>query len=285
MPEDRRSKSPRRKGRSSGTRSQGPPSRGRHRPVPGSGYPTGFKDAGQTAATPGSDPFLDLPEAMEWPIPPVVASRFGLPVRFHALWKDEPLDSTFVTNLRPTELWEALFATLWRLAKQKDQSWTKRIEYEIDYRLFKASRNPEYLIAELLSLKRVPTGRPRGSGGIARLGNSLPMLHKLLSSEIRRGRTRERECSPMTMTALEEWWEEHRDIDNFPIRDFPKAKIQRELAYKRPPPPTEIADIVLAEAFGVSAHSVRAYLKKALRRIPENIKAKLGLSHRFRKAR
>ncbi len=283
MPENRRNKSPRPKRRSSDRRSQGPQSRGRRRPVSGSSYPTGFKDAGQTAATPEPDPFLDVPEATEWSIPPVVASRFGLPVRFPALWNDEPLDRTFVTNLRPTELWEAVFATLWRLAKQKDPSWTKRIEYEIDYRLFKASRNPEHLIAELLSFKRVPTGRPRGAGGIARLGNGLPMRHKLLTSEIRRGRTRERGYTPMTMTALEDWWEEHRDIDHFPIRDFPKAKIQLELAYTRPP--TEIADIVLAEAFGVSPHSVRAYLKKALRRIPEDIKAMLGLSHRARKAR
>ena len=42
---------------------------------------------------------------------------------------------------------------------------------------------------------------------------------------------------------------------------------------------------MLAEAFGVSPHSVRAFLKKALRRIPEDIKAMVGLSRRFRKVR
>jgi len=258
--------------------------RGRHRLASTSGAPTGSEETGQPAAPPDPDSHWELPrEPTEWPIPPVVASRFGLPVRFPALWKDEPLDRNFLYNLRPAELWEALSATLWRLAKQKDPNWTMRIGDEIDYRLFKAGKNPEELMSELLSFKRVPTGRPRGSGGIARLGNGLPMRHQLLSGLIREGRTGKREYTPRTMAALEEWWEENRDNDNFPIRAFPKATIQRELASRKPP--TEMADIVLAEAFGVSEYSVRAYLKKALRRIPKSIKAKLGLSRRLPKTR
>jgi len=176
-----------------------------------------------------------------------------------------------------------LFATLWRLAKQKDPKWTKRMEYEIDYRLFKAKKNTEGLAEDLLALKRVPTGRPPGSGGIARLGNSLPQLRDRLLFAIGQNRTRERSYMPIAMASLEDWWEEWRDVKDFPIRHFPKAEIQRELDAKKPP--ADVADVLLAHAFGVSPDSVRAHLKKALRRIPAEIKALLGLSHRPQKSR
>ena len=85
------------------------------------------------------------------------------------------------------------------------------------------------------------------------------------------------------MTALEDWWKEWRDVEDFPVRYFPKVQIQRELDDKKPP--DEIADVLLAHAFGVSPDSVRAHLKKALRRIPPDIKVMVGLSHGPRKPR
>ena len=280
MPKGRRRRNP----RSSSTRSRRSLSRGRQHPPSASTQLVGLKSMNAPAATPDPDPYLDAPDGegpANWHIPPVVASRFGLPVRFPALWTGEALGGTFLSNLRPAELWEALFATLWPLAKQKDQKWTKRMEYEIDYRLFKARKNAGDLVEDLLALKHVPTGRPPGSGGIARLGNSLPHLHSLLSSEIRQGRTRARGYTPTTMISLEDWWEESRDVEDFPVRDFPKARIQHELDDKKPP--AEIADVVLAHAFGLSPDSVRAYLKKVLRRMPAEIKAMLGLPHGPRK--
>lgn len=286
MSEDRRRRSRRRRDRPSPTRSRRSPPRGGQRTRSASTQLVGLKRTDPPAATPDLDPYLDAPAGhgpADWPIPPVVASRFGLPVRFPALWTDEPLDRAFVSNLRPAELWEVLFATLWRLAKQKNRQWTKRMESEIDYRLFKARGNTGGLVENLLALKRVPTGRPPGSGGIARLGNSLPHLRSFLSSEIGQGRTRERGYTPSTMTALEDWWGEWRDVEDLPVRHFPKAQIQRELAAKRPP--AEIADVLLAHAFGVSPDSVRAHLKKALRRIPPEIKAMTGLSDGPRKPR
>jgi hypothetical protein len=282
----RRRNSPRRTRRSSTPRSQRSPSRGgRHRTPSASTQLGGPKSTDQPATTPDPDPYLvasDGHNPADWHIPPVVASRFGLPVRFPALWADETLDHRLLSNLRPAELWEALFATLWRLTKQKDQKWTKRVEHEIDYRLFKTRMNAG-LVGDLLALKRVPTGRPPGSGGIASLGNSLPQLRRILASEIGLGRTRERGYAPITMTYLEDWWEEWRDVKDFPIRHFPKEEIQRELDAKTPP--AEVADVLLAHAFGVSPDSVRAHLKKALRRIPVEVKALLGLSRRPRKLR
>jgi hypothetical protein len=283
----RRRNNPRRTRRSSTPRSQRSPSRGgRQRTPSASTQLGGSKSTDQPATTPDPDPYLVAPDGhnpADWHIPPVVASRFGLPVRFPALWADEPLNDTFLSNLRPVELWEVLFATLWRLAKQKDQKWTKRIEYEIDYRLFTARKNTKGLVGDLLALKRVPTGRPPGSGGIASLGNSLPQLRDRLLFAIGQGRTRERGYRPIAMASLEDWWEEWRDVKDFPIRHFPKAEIQRELDAKNSP--AEIADLLLAHAFGVSPDSVRAHLKKALRRIPVEVKALLGLSRRPRKLR
>jgi len=285
MAGDRRRNRPRRKGRLSPARSQRSPSRGRQRTASASRRLSGPKGADQPAATPNADPYLypDGHEPAKWLIPPVVASRFGLPVRFPALWNDAASDRTFVTNLHPTELWEALFATLWRLVKQKDHRWAKRIEPEIEYRVLKAGKNPGGLVEDLLTLKRIRTGRPRGSGSIARVGNKLPVLHMLLSSHLRRCRTRERRYTPVTLTNLENWWEEWRDIIGFPVRDFPQAEIQGELDAKSAP--ADIADIMLARAFRVTPDSVRARIKKALRRIPESAKAALGLPHRSRKFR
>ncbi len=216
-------------------------------------------------------------------MPPVDAAWLGLPVRFPALWNDEPLGKEFLHNLHPAEWWEALFATLWRLVKQKDHRWAKRVQPEIEYRLIKAGKHPAGLIPDLLTLKRVPTGRPIGSGSIARVGNKLPMRHKQLSSRLRSCRTRDRRYTPATLMELEEWWDESRDSIGFLVRDFPRAEIQSELDAKSAP--ADIADMILALAFGVTPDAVRAQTKKALRRIPERIKRMLGLVRRSRKRR
>ncbi len=280
MTEDRRPRSPRHKGPLP-TRSQKSPSRGRQRSPSASRQLIGLKGTDQSATTPDPDPYLDPPAT--WLIPPADASWLGLPVRFPVLWNDEPLDRTFLTNLRPTELWEALFATLWRLVKQKDQQWAKRLGLEIRYRMQKAGKYPGGLVEDLLTFKGIRTGRPRGSGSIARVGNSLPMVHMLLSSRLRPYRTRERRYMPATLTVLEDWWEEWRDIIGFPVRDFPQDEIQDELDANTAP--ADMADMVLAHAFRVTPDSVRAQIKKALRRIPESTKAWLGLVHRSRKSR
>jgi hypothetical protein len=147
----------------------------------------------------------------------------------------------------------------------------------------KAGKNPEGLVEDLLNLKGIRTGRSIGSGSIARVGNRLPMRHKLLRSLLRSCRTRDRSYTPATMMELEDWWEESRDSIGFLVRDFPRAEIQSELDAKSSP--ADIADIVLGLAFGVTPDAVRAQIKKALRRIPESIKRKVGLVRRSRKLR